>query len=84
MSGDTPWLLVRPVLRLLLWLIPEHVPLPLASATMSSSQAVKETLTTFKDDKQTKPTGSSVDWQQEVAQAFVAEVATVSPQHPAV
>jgi hypothetical protein len=78
------WPFLRPVLRLLLWLLPEHV--PLGAAQSMSSQALPAEHTS--SESQTvgtsqaghkSGTSADVDWRQGFGQDFVKDIATVGP-----
>jgi hypothetical protein len=66
---DTIWVLLRPVLRLCLWLLPEHVH---ASAPQAVQQGGSPTA------EGSSGGTISVDWRPKFAVLFVTSVATVS------
>jgi hypothetical protein len=61
-SEDAGWLLSRPLLRLLLWLLPVHVPAETPAQPPEPESAA----------------GLSTDWKQGFAASYVRDVATVS------
>jgi hypothetical protein len=83
-SADKAWLVLRPVLRVLLWLVPEHVPLhtslledPAAAARLSSQRSTKAE----KRGGQAKAgTVAPADWKASFPTSFVQDVATVGGQ----
>jgi hypothetical protein len=68
------WELLRPVLRVLLWLIPEHVPL------IKEAQAARDVTAIISEDSpSTSDAGAAAeDWRHAYALTFAAGVATVS------
>jgi hypothetical protein len=77
------WPLLRPVLRLLLWILPQHVP-SVGFPTTAHLQPAGPTTATqggadFKQDKHRRKAGSpfAADCRQQLAQSYVKEVATV-------
>jgi hypothetical protein len=88
-SHAAMWPLLRPALRLLLWLLPEHVPVaePQAQPVSTGSQLpehgtppVAQTAGTSKQGKHKKKADpiADVNWRQGLGPAFVQDVATVS------
>jgi hypothetical protein len=72
LPDETIWVLLRPVLRLCLWLLPEHIH---ASAPQAVQQAASFAEGSSRDT-------TSVDWRQDFALSFVRSVATVSDRAP--
>jgi hypothetical protein len=75
-TAGSAWPLLRPLLRLLLWLLPEHVPLPLTDAAMSQSQPSE----TGQSRHSTAAPTAVGQWRQEVASSYVQAVVTVGDQ----
>jgi hypothetical protein len=68
------WKLLRAILRVLLWLIPEHVPL-----TKGTQAAKGITSVSLGDSPSTSGAGPAAeDWRHAYALTFAADVATVS------
>jgi hypothetical protein len=71
-SGDTAWQLVRPLLRLLLWLVPEHIPLQgMQPPALMQQPAVSPVLGAI----------PGASWQAELGAAYARDVATVSVEN---
>jgi hypothetical protein len=70
-SADTVWQLTRPLLRLLLWLIPAHIPLRGVHPPALMQQPAELSLA---------GATPGASWQAELGPAYVADVATVSVQ----
>jgi hypothetical protein len=68
---------LRPVLRLLLWLIPEHIPMPVPTqaASQPESAALQQRAGSGRQDKSER---AEAAWKEELEVAFVQDVATVS------
>jgi hypothetical protein len=75
--ADIRWHLLRPVMRLLLWLVPEHLPTPVtvSASTVTVQPPVRGTAA---DEQSTAPTQCDEGWREEAAITFAREVATVS------
>jgi hypothetical protein len=77
MSEETRWRLLRPVMRLLLWLIPEHLPTPwtVSAAAVTVQPAGQGTAA---GRQNTAATEADEGWRQVTAITFACEVTTVS------
>jgi hypothetical protein len=81
---DTSWLVLRTVLRVLLWLLPEHLPddkHQAAGADGAAVQPVSTSRTWGKDTKRAPKKGAQAptqDWQEGIGSSYVTAVATVS------
>jgi hypothetical protein len=82
---DTTWLLLQPLLRLLLWLIPEHVPQhpqlhqgPGSPRVSAAAQAPAAHQGSVKDQGPQTLSGSG-DWRYSLGLAYAREIVRVSP-----
>jgi hypothetical protein len=84
-EDESGWELLRPLLRLLLWLLPEHLPLsePAAQTLATEQQneaAAQSGRHTGGRHSQPKPAAVDCGWRDVLGRSFVLEVATVSQQ----
>jgi hypothetical protein len=78
-SPESAWLVLRPVLRLLLWLLPEHASNgkhPTAAAQMTQSSAQKTA--NSRQERVTAAAVASEGWQAMLSRSYLSSVATVS------
>jgi hypothetical protein len=78
LPSDMSWLVLRPVLRLLLWLVPEHAPQPMTVAAAAQPQSVSSGSAMQGRGKHNKAsTSMSEDWRCSLVLAYIRDVATV-------
>jgi hypothetical protein len=80
---DTSWLVLRTVIRVLLWLLPEHLPIDELQAAGADGAAVQLESTSGtggKDTKRAQKRGAhaQTQWQGSIGSSYVKAVATVS------
>jgi hypothetical protein len=79
MDEEIQWPLLRPVMRLLLWLIPEHLPVPVTVKALTVQPPGQGTAAGGRGRQNTsllkQPDGG---WREEATTTFAREVATVS------
>jgi hypothetical protein len=84
LDPDLVWVVLRPVLRLLLWLVPEHVPSTETMKSLARQPVMQQAGSTrtqqarrhLQEDAAALPPAE--DWRSALAAAYTAAVATVS------
>jgi hypothetical protein len=77
-SEDTTWQLLRPIFRLLLWLIPEHVPMSgVTPATLLPGSVSPEHRPAAAQQGRSNNSATQADWRQGFEIAYARDVATV-------
>jgi hypothetical protein len=81
LPADTSWLMLRPVLRLLLWLVPEHAPEPSKAPAAARPQSDSSGSAIQGRGKHNKAsTSTSEDWRCSLSLAYIKDIATVGDQ----
>jgi hypothetical protein len=75
---DMSWLLVRPIVRLLLWLLPEHLPSVSEPGRAAELRPPAMSATATDQCKLSHGAASGGSWKHSFGAAFTADVATVS------
>jgi hypothetical protein len=76
LPADTSWLVLRPVLRLLLWLVPEHAPEPSKTSAAARPQSDSSAMQGHQKHS-TAWTPISEDWRCTLVLAYIRDIATV-------
>jgi hypothetical protein len=78
LPADMSWLVLRPVLRLLLWLVPEHAPEPSQASAAAQPQSDSPGSSTQRHGKHNRASASmSEDWRSSLVLGYIRDVATV-------
>jgi hypothetical protein len=79
LPADMSWLVLRPVLRLLLWLVPEHAPAPSNTPAAAQTESVHtDSANQGHVEHSTASTPISEDWRCSLVLAYIRDIATVS------
>jgi hypothetical protein len=78
LPADMSWLVLRPVLRLLLWLVPEHAPEPSKAPAAAQAQSNLSGSATQGHGKHNKASAClSEDWRSSLVLAYIRDIVTV-------
>jgi hypothetical protein len=85
-STDNGWVILRPLLRLAFWLVPEHIPAGLqlqeGPVAAQGNTAGRQKAAGREHSHNQQVMGVPATWRHELAESFLKEVVTVSQAAP--